>query len=117
MVEQQWFAVRMIVAETENQPWGPRDLEPGEIDFEERITLWRAESVDAAIAMAQDECERYVDDLGGEVLGLRQAYALAMKPGHGVEVFSLIRRSELLPGEYLDRHFDTGSEHQSSQSD
>ena len=117
MAEQQWFAVRTIVADNENQPWGPRDLDPGQIDFEERVTLWKAESVDAAIAMAQEECESYVDDLGGEVLGLSQAYALGMKPGHGVEVFSLIRRSELLPGEYLDRHFDTGSEHQSSQSD
>lgn len=53
----------------------------------------------------------------GEVLGLSQAYALAMKPGQGSEVFSLIRRSELLPDEYLDRHLDTGREHQSTEFD
>lgn len=48
---------------------------------------------------------------------MSQAYAPAMKPGHGCEVFSLFRRSGLLPGEYLDRQFDNGREHQSSQSD
>jgi hypothetical protein len=55
-----------------------------------------------------------VEDLGGEVLELSQSCALATKPGHGVEVFSLIRRSELLPDQYPDRHFDTGTEHQST---
>ncbi|GAA1968764.1 hypothetical protein GCM10009817_05900 [Terrabacter lapilli] len=67
--------------------------------------------------MTKDECEHYVDDVGGKVLGMSQAYAPAMKPGHGCEVFSLFRRSGLLPGEYLDRQFDNGREHQSSQSD
>jgi hypothetical protein len=114
MADKQWFAVRTIVANNENQPWGPRDLQPGEVDYEERITIWRADGAEAAIVLAEDECQRYVEDLGGEVLGLCQSYALAMKPGHGVEVFSLIRRSQLLPDEYLDHHFDTGTEHQSA---
>jgi hypothetical protein len=73
MAEQQWFAARTIVANNEDQPWGPRDLDPGEIDYEERITIWKTDSADAPIALAQDECRHYVDDLGAQVLGLSQA--------------------------------------------
>jgi hypothetical protein len=113
MADNQWFAVRTIIANNENRPWGPRNLDPGQIDYEERITIWRAATAKEAMALAEAECQRYVEDLGGDVLGLTQSYALAMKPGHGAEVFSLIRRSDLLPDEYLDRHFDTGTEHQS----
>jgi len=114
MSDKQWFAVRTVVAINENRPWGPRDLNPGEVDYEERITLWRAESADEAIAAAEVEAARYVNDLGGDVLGFSQCYALATKPDHGAEVFSLIRRSGLLPDAYLDRHFDTGTEHQTT---
>ena len=97
MADKQWFAVRTIVANNEKRPWGPTNLDPGQIDYEERITIWRTESAEQAIALAEAECQRYVDDLGGDVLQLTQCYALAMKPGHGVEVFSLIRRSEFYP--------------------
>jgi len=114
VAEDAWFAVRTVVAEMENQPWGPHDLGTGEIDYEERITLWRAPSVDAAIAYAEAEAARYVEDVGGEALGFAQAYSLGDDPGHGVEVFSLIRRSSLPPERYIDRHFDTGTEHESS---
>jgi hypothetical protein len=114
MAEDAWFAVRTVVAEMENQPWGPDDLGPGENDHEERITLWRAPSLDAAIAYAEAEAARYVEDVGGEALGFAQAYSLGDDPGHGVEVFSLIRRSSLPPERYIDRHFDTGTEHESS---
>lgn len=62
--------------------------------------------------MAEDEAHSYVEDLGGEVLSLTQAYAMFTKPDHGVEVFLLIRRSELTTEAYLDRHFDTGTERQ-----
>ena len=65
MAEDAWFAVRTVVAEMENRPWGPDDLGPGEIDYEERITLWRAPSVDAAIAYAEAEATQYVEDVGG----------------------------------------------------
>lgn len=47
----EWFAVPTIVANNENLPWRPRDLEPGRIDYEERITIWRADSVQAATAL------------------------------------------------------------------
>jgi len=39
------------------------------------------------------------------------AYALAAPlPGHGVEVFSLLRESDLPPEPYIDSFFDTGTE-------
>lgn len=65
MPEDVWFAVRTVVANNENRPWGPRDLEPGQIDCEERITLWRAADADAVIELAEQEAAEYVADLGG----------------------------------------------------
>ncbi len=113
MPKNEWFAVRMVVVEDQNRPWGPDDLASGEFDYEERITLWRAPDADAAIALAEAEAEQYVANVGGEALGFAQSYSLGDDLGHGVEVFSLIRRSALAPEEYIDRHFDTGTEHQS----
>ena len=53
MSDAAWFAVRTFVANNEEKPWGPHDLQPGQIDYEERITLWRAPDIEAAIAMAE----------------------------------------------------------------
>ena len=60
-----WFAVRTVVANNENRPWGPHDLKPGQIDYEERVTLRRAAGADAAIELAEREASEYVEDLGG----------------------------------------------------
>ncbi len=81
--------------------------------FEERITLWRAESEDVAIDLALAEADEYAADLGMESLGLAQSYRLADDPAEpGAEVFSLFRDSDLSSGEYLARFFDTGKERQ-----
>ena len=45
-------------------------------------------------------------------LGLAQAYRLVDEPGHGAEVFSLIRRSDLPGDDYLNAFFDTGAEYE-----
>ena len=105
-----WYAVRCVIASMENKLWGPTDLKAGEIDYEERITLWRAANLDDAIALAEADAEEYADTLESEYLGLAQAYHLAEKPKHGAEVFSLIRRSVLDPESYLTAFFDTGDE-------
>jgi hypothetical protein len=80
--------------------------------YEERITLWQADSLDHAIELAEQEAAEYTDD-GDEYLGLSQAYAL-FEPvaGHGVEVFSLLRESDLEPDEYIHAFFSTGTEHE-----
>lgn len=107
-----WFAVRCVIRDAGNHPWGPHDLADGESAYEERITLWRTASADAAIERAEAEASAYAADIEAEYVGLAQSYELFDEPGDGAEVFSLIRRSQLPPGTYLDSFFDTGNEYQ-----
>lgn len=53
-------------------------------------------------------------DRGGisRYLGLAQAYRLDGSPGHGSEVFCLVRSSDLPSQEYPDAFFDTGQARQ-----
>ena len=80
--------------------------------YEERITLWVASDIDEAIALAEEEARAYASD-GDDYLGYCQACALIESIGmSGVEVFSLLRQSDLGPKEYIDAFFDTGEEHE-----
>jgi hypothetical protein len=45
--------------------------------YEERITLWRADSFDQAIERAEEEAESYAEDVDATYLVLSQAYLLA----------------------------------------
>ncbi|MFF4813890.1 hypothetical protein ACFY2K_04830 [Kitasatospora sp. NPDC001309] len=83
--------------------------------YEERLTLWRAESTEEAIARADEEARRYASDNGVRHLDFAQSYRLATdgRPGDRDEVFSLLRDSGLDGDAYLDRYFDTGEEHRS----
>jgi hypothetical protein len=113
--EQPWYAVRCIFRNAESRPWGPSDLEPGQYAYEERITLWRAESVEEAIARAETDAASYAAAIEGgdtEYVGLAQAYHMFVDPSDGAEVFSLIRYSSLDPDDYLDHFFETGAERQ-----
>lgn len=107
-----WYAVRCIFITRANAPGGPRDLEPGEAAYEERITLWHAPSAEVAIELAEADAHEYAEIVECEYAGLAQSYRCEDAPGQGVEVFSLIRRSRLETEDYLDRHFDTGGEAQ-----
>lgn len=80
--------------------------------FEERVTLWKASDVEAAIQFAENEALVYANDCGATYTGLAQGFLLADAVGHGAEVFSLIRDSDLATEDYLDRFFDTGAERQ-----
>ena len=105
--------------------WGGIDAD-GRYSYEERVTIWGVESFDDAIRHAEQEAAAYASELvnDGEVLDLWQACRIAQPAdvedeeamlrlsGSGAEVFSLIRDSELPVKEYLDRFFDTGTEHQ-----
>jgi hypothetical protein len=98
-----WFSVRCILRFAERSP----------ATFEERITLWRAADFDQALSLAEAEAREYADLFGDcAYAGLAQAYALVEAPGHGTEVFSLMRDSALEPEAYLTRFFDTGRERQ-----
>jgi len=76
--------------------------------YEERITLWRATDLDAAISLAEAEADEHAAAVGAQYLGLAHAHVLADGPAHGAEVYSVMRDSQLTRVEYLDRFFDTG---------
>lgn len=100
-----WCSVRCVFR------WTGWEGEP----FEERITLWQADSLSHAIELAEAEAGEYARENGLHYVGLAQAYLLPAGPGSGVEVFSLLRDSDLPPDDYLTTFFDTGREHQSDQ--
>jgi len=82
--------------------------------YEERMTVWRAASFEAAIERAEAEALEYQAVSEFEYLRLAQAYDLKTSLiEDGSEIFSLIRTSALGPDEYINRFFDTGTEAQS----
>lgn len=121
-----WFSVRHVLAA------GPPD-QRGVLNYEERVTIWEAEGFEAAYELARAEAEWNAAEMlhEGTALDLFQVYQLDEEEGgegdletfpiddktfsavHGAEVFSMIRSSDLTPGEYLDRFFDTGCEFES----
>jgi hypothetical protein len=98
------FSVRCIFL------WAPRDDQKLKYLYEERVTLWQAENIDLAIEMAESDARSYAEN-ADEYLGYSQAFAL-FDPvnASGIEVFSLLRESDLPPQTYLDTFFDTGHE-------
>lgn len=101
-----WYAVRCVFAVIGLS-------EGGETTYEERVTLWQAGSPDEAIERAEAEAEDYAEGLTqATYLGLAQSFKLFDFPAEGVEVFSLMRDSDLAPSDYLDAFFDTGTERQ-----
>jgi len=97
--EQSWYGVRCVFRH--------RELAV----YEERLTLWRARSLDEAIGRGESEAREYCADLDGvEYADFAEAYRMGGEPGEGAEVFSLMRESGLPVGEYVERFFDTGAE-------
>ena len=92
-----WFSVRCIFGLAESM-------------YEERITIWQAESADQAIEFAEVDAEESAKGIG-RYLGLAQSFDMFAEPDVGAEIFSLIRTSDLDDEEYLARFFNTGSEH------
>ena len=103
-----WYAVRCLFAME-----GLSELEDVQRAYEERITLWQAPSHEAAIERAEAEAREYAAALApAEFLELAQSFRLFDAPADGVEVFSLLRTSDLSPSAYLNAFFDTGGERQ-----
>lgn len=103
-VDSQWYTVRCVFQSDSDDGFA----------YEERVTVWQAESFDQAISLAEAEAAEYAEHFHLKYVGLAQAYLLVDPgpPTSGVEVFSLVRDSDLAPKEYLDRFFDTGRERQ-----
>lgn len=104
MVDQRdWFCVRTVLRFTGRQL----------STYEERLTLWAEPDFETAVEAAEREARDYADSTPGcTYIGLAQAYHLPESPGHGAEVFSLMRDSTLGPNAYLSTFFDTGTERQ-----
>lgn len=106
--KEKWFGVRCLFGH-----------EDGGL-YEERITIWPAGSLEAAIELAVREAEEHAAPLRWEYLGLAQAYgpltdanvddAELPSESAGTEVFSMMRESDLEPDEYINRFFATGEE-------
>jgi hypothetical protein len=102
------FSVRAILR------WSPRPEQQKSHLYEERITLWNAESLEQAIDLAEREAKEYAGT-DAECLDLFQGFWLfdaPTLPSQGIEVFSLLRESDLEPKAYIDTFFDTGCERQ-----
>lgn len=96
-----WYGVRCIFRWTQPST------------YEERVTLWEADSLDDAIAKAESEARVYAGRLTSEYLDIAQAYWIGPeRPQAGSEVFSLMRDSTLDSDDYLDAFYDTGRERQ-----
>lgn len=79
----------------------------------ERLTLWAVPHFKTAVGTAEREARDYADSIPGcTYVGLSQAYQLPESPGHGTEVFCLMRDSALEPDAYLSAFSDTGTERQ-----
>jgi hypothetical protein len=102
-----WFSVRCVFRHKKRADMTKYNL------YEERITLWRADSFDKAIEYAEKEAVEYAMDSECEYIGLAQAYHLYDDTiGNGSEIFSLMREHNYTPKKYLDRYFDTDYERQ-----
>jgi hypothetical protein len=99
--DSQWYSVRCIFQ---------LDTDDDEFAYEERLTLWKAQSSDEAIALAEAEAAEYVVAIDAKYIKLAQSFQLFDPPGHSREVYSLTRESALPPDEYLDAFFATGRE-------
>ena len=79
--------------------------------YEERVTVWKADDIDAALDRAIDEAKSYADANGFTYSGLAQAFWMFSRIDvNGVEVFSLLRESDLEIEQYLDSFFSNGHE-------
>ena len=92
----------------------PESINSKKYLYEERITVWRANDIDEAIDKSEKEVREYCKANGGMAYtGLCQAYWMFDSiEKDGVEVFSLLRESNLECDNYLDRFFSTEDEKQ-----
>ncbi|MGW2782262.1 hypothetical protein ACWC3X_13595 [Streptomyces populi] len=97
-----WYGVRCIFR---HRPLGV---------YEERVTLWTARSPEEAIGRAESEALEYCESLDEvEYVKFAEVFKMFEAPGDGIEVFSLMRESDLPPGSYVERFFATGAERSS----
>jgi hypothetical protein len=105
MSDEPWYGAKCVFLHTEIES------APGQV-YEERVILVRAESFDDAISRAEVMAEEYARDVDGcSYTGFIDVFHIYDEDiGHGSEVYSLMRTSDLSREEYLNRFYDTGAE-------
>ncbi|MFF5922073.1 hypothetical protein ACFY8C_27625 [Streptomyces flavochromogenes] len=98
-----WYSVRTFYRwlTWENRP------------YEERVVLFRAQSLDDALTLAERESAEYAREGDFVVLDMMQAYRISdldEELGAGTEVFSQLHALDLTSSEFLDR-YDSGPAH------
>jgi len=79
--------------------------------YEERITIWEAESNKSAFKKSEEEAKAYAKENKCDHLDFGQSFYLYVtEMTSGTEVFSLMRESNKKKNDYLDSFFDTGNE-------
>tara|TARA_R110001592_G_scaffold159604_1_gene391217 strand:+ start:1224 stop:1931 length:708 start_codon:yes stop_codon:yes gene_type:complete len=80
--------------------------------YEERVILVQAVSMNWAITTAEKDAREYAGEGGDcEYLNFIDCFQIFdAKPEGGAEVYSLMRKSELPPEEYIDRFYESGDE-------
>lgn len=102
----EWFAAKTVCKHRRVEDGTAKTL------FEERVVLLQATDFDDAIAKGEAEVQAYCRGLREVAYaGYINVYRLfADTVGHGTEVFSLMRESELPDNDYLDHFYDDGRE-------
>lgn len=77
------------------------------VSIEERVLIWQSESFDQAIGLAEAAGAAYAEAAGCSMLDLTNCFSLQEGASlyHGVELFSLLRDSDLDPAAYVSHHF------------
>ncbi len=104
--EADWYSVKCVFKH-ENL-----SQKEGEVLYEERVVVLKAESLDEAIRLGEAEAASYSgSNEGASYTGFISAYHLFVrKLDNGAEVYSLMRQSSLNTDAFLDRYYDDGSE-------
>src|SRR4051812_17996917 len=106
MKNPEWFSAKTVCKHQRLKDGLPATV------FEERVVLLQATDFDDAIARGEAEAHAYCRSLEDVAYsGYINVYRLhEATVGHGTEVFSLMRESELSDSDYLDHFYDDGKE-------
>lgn len=102
----EWYAAKTIYKTRTVEVGKPKTV------FEERVVLFRATDFDDTIAKAEAEAAEYCRASSDtEYLGVVDVYHVGDDAiGHGTEVYSLMRDSDLSDKDYVDHFYDDGTE-------
>jgi hypothetical protein len=106
MNKPEWFAAKTVCKHQTEEDGAAKTV------YEERVVLLAAVDFSDALIKGEQEARQYCDSIEcASYTGYINVYQLSEEAvGHGTEIFSLLRDSELSETDYLDRFIDTGRE-------